>query len=143
VPDATERLAWVHDRTGGRGADVVVNCASSPAFAEAIGLARRGGHIVTVGVAGKADITYGSPLLWRGLRIDFVVMAEPRHFMQAIEFLSSASGRFPFERMLSGRFDLDGTSQAMRGMAEFREIKPVIYPNGIPIGEKQMGAAPA
>jgi L-iditol 2-dehydrogenase len=143
VPDAAERVAWVHDRTGGRGADIVVNCASSPAFAEAIGLARRGGHIVTVGVAGKADITYGSPLLWRGLRIDFVVMAEPRHFMQAIEFLSSASGRFPFERMLSGRFDLDGTSEAMRGMAEFREIKPVIYPNGIPTGEKQMGAPPA
>jgi L-iditol 2-dehydrogenase len=132
VADTAARLAWVQERTNGRGADVVVNCASSPAFAEALGLARRGGRVVTVGVAGKADVTYGSPLLWRGLRIDFVVMAEARHFMQAIDFLSSAHERFPFERLLSGQFDLNGTTEAMHGMAGFREIKPVIYPNGIP-----------
>lgn len=129
VTDVADRLQWVRDKTGGRGGDIVINCASSPAFVEAVSLARRGGRIVTVGVAGSSDLTYNSALLWKGLRINFVVMAEARHFMQAIDFLSSARKAFPFEKMLSGRFGLDGTTDALRGMADFREIKPVILPH--------------
>jgi L-iditol 2-dehydrogenase len=129
VTDPADRLKWVHDHTGGRGADAVVNCASSPAFVEAIAMARRGGRVVTIGVAGVADITYGQQLLWKGLRINFVVMAEARHFMQALDFLASRKKAFPFEKILSNTFNLEGTSEALRGMAAFQEIKPVILPH--------------
>jgi threonine dehydrogenase-like Zn-dependent dehydrogenase len=129
VPDPAERLKWVQDRTGGRGADAVINCASSPAFVEAIGLARRGGRVVTIGVAGEGNVTYNQALLWKGLRVSFVVMAEARHFMQALDFIASRHRMFPFEKMLSNTFDLAGTTEALRGMAAFREIKPVILPH--------------
>jgi threonine dehydrogenase-like Zn-dependent dehydrogenase len=129
VKDPKERLKWVQDKTGGRGADAVVNAASSPAFVEALGLARRGGRVVSIGVAGAADFTYDQHLLWRGLRINFVVMAEARHFLQALEFLASRRKVFPFEKMLSNTFDLAGTTKALEGMAAFKEIKPVILPH--------------
>ncbi len=129
VTEPAERLKWVHEHTDGRGADAVINCASSPAFIEAIGLARRGGRIVTIGVAGDANLTYNQALLWKGLRINFVVMAEARHFMQALDFLASRRHDFPFDKMLSGTFNLEGTTQALRGMAVFSEIKPVILPH--------------
>ena len=63
------------------------------------------------------------------MRIDTVVMAEARHFYQALEFLATRADRFPFERLLSNRFPLARTTDALRGMAEFREIKPVILPH--------------
>lgn len=129
VTDPAERLAWVQERTGGRGADVVVNCATAPALVEALDLARRGGRVVNVGVGGDASIPLHHPLLFKALNISFVVMAEARHFLQAIEFLATHRERFDFASMLSNRFDLTGTSDALAGMAAFREIKPVIFPN--------------
>ncbi len=56
-------------------------------------------------------------------------MAEARHFYAAIDFLATRGGRFPFERLLSNRFPLERTTEALRGMAAFREIKPVIEPH--------------
>lgn len=131
VTDPQERAAWIRARTGGRGADAVINCASSPAFVEALQLVRRGGRVVTIGVAGEGKVAYDHELLWKGLRVSFVVMAEARHFMQAIEFLASRRDAFPFDKMLSNRFDLAGTTQALQGMAAFREIKPVIFPHAL------------
>ena len=84
---------------------------------------------MTIGVAGEADFTYGQALLWKGLRVSFTVMAEARHFMQALDFLSSRKKVFPFEKMLSNTFNLEGTTEALRGMASFKEIKPVILPH--------------
>jgi len=131
VTDPGERLKWVHGYTGGRGADAVVNCASAAAFVEATALARRGGRVVSIGVAAPATLTVDQPFLWKQLRIQSVVMAEPRHFLQGLDFLASRGSDFPFEKMLSNSFTLEETTQAMRGMADFREIKPVIYPHSV------------
>jgi threonine dehydrogenase-like Zn-dependent dehydrogenase len=129
VKDPKERIAWVHDHTGGRGADAVVNCANAYAFVEGLDLARRGGRVVSIGVGGTPSIQVTQALLWKQLHINTVVMAEPRHFLQALEFLASRRKHFPFEKMLSRVFKLEDTGEALREMNELREIKPVIYPN--------------
>jgi L-iditol 2-dehydrogenase len=129
VTDPAERAAWVRELTGGRGADVVANCASSHALVEAFDLVRRGGRITTMGVGGEATLKLVHPVLWKGLRVNFTVMAEPRHFLQALEFIESRMKEVPFEKMLSNTFDLTGTTEALSGMVAMREIKPVILPN--------------
>jgi hypothetical protein len=58
-----------------------------------------------------------------------VVAAEARHWHQAIEFIAARRHVFPFEKMISNTFALEKTGDALRGMAEYREIKPLIYPN--------------
>jgi Zn-dependent alcohol dehydrogenase len=58
-------------------------------------------------------------------------MAEARHFYEAIDFLASRKDDFPFEKMLSNTFTLEQTTEALRGMAAFREIKPVILLLGV------------
>ncbi len=131
VTQPADRAAWVLERTGGRGADVVINCASIPAFVEAMTLARRGGRVVSIGAGGEATLNVTTPFIWKQLRIQTVVMAEARHFLQALEFLASRKDTFPFEKMLSNTFTLEETGVALSGMAEFREIKPVIYPHGL------------
>jgi L-iditol 2-dehydrogenase len=129
VRNPADRQTWVLDHTGGRGADAVVNCASSVAFVEGLDLVRRGGRVVSIGVGGNAKIDVTQALLWKQLRINTVVMAEARHFMQALDFLSSRGRDFPFAKMISNTYALEDTGAALRGMATLTEIKPVIYPN--------------
>jgi len=129
VTDAGARLQWVRELTGGRGADIVINCATAPALVEALQLARRGARVVNLGQGHAAEMTIPSSVLWKQIRIDMVVMAEARHWLQALEFLASRRNDFPFEKMISNSFTLEGTTEALRGMDAYREIKPVIYPH--------------
>ena len=51
VSDPAELREAVMDATGGRGTDIVIECVGSPAlYAEAQGLARRGGHLIVFGL---------------------------------------------------------------------------------------------
>lgn len=128
MPAIEDRVRWIRERTDGRGADIVMNCASSGAFIDSMHMARPGGRVVNIGVSGGPPLALPAELLFRQIRISTVVMAEARHFYEAIEFLATRRDRFPFEKMLSNTFPLEGTTAALRGMAEYREIKPVILP---------------
>lgn len=130
VPDAKERVAWALERTAGRGADIVMQCANSPALIEGLEMVRRGGRLINVGVSGGSPLSIPPLLFFRGVRVNSVVMAEARHFYQAIEFLATRRDAFPFNRLFSNTFGLDGVTQALLGMANYSEIKPVIAPNG-------------
>jgi threonine dehydrogenase-like Zn-dependent dehydrogenase len=132
LPDLDDRVAWIRERTGGRGADLVFNCASSAAFVDGLRMVRPGGRFVSLGTSGGPPLALDPDLLFRGVRIGTVVMAEARHFFEAIEFLATRRERFPFERLLSNRFALAETTGALRGMAALREIKPVIVPHARP-----------
>jgi L-iditol 2-dehydrogenase len=130
MPAVADRIAWIRERTGGRGADIVLNCASSPAFIDAVSMVRPGGRVVNYAVSGGPPLAFDPDLLFRQIRISTVVMAEARHFYEAIAFLATRQDEFPFERLLSNRFPLERASDAIRGMAAFTEIKPVIVPHG-------------
>lgn len=132
MADVAERINWARAMTEGRGADIVFNCAASPALVEAMRMARPGGKLVQVATSGGADIALPPLLLFRGVRMLLPIMAEARHFFQAMEFLRRARDRFPLEEMISGAYDLAGTGLALKRMADLQEVKPVIYPNGPP-----------
>jgi len=126
----SERLAWVRERTGGRGADIVFNCANSAAFLESLDMCRRGGRVVSIGHSSGPALPLEPDKLFDGITIRTVVMAEARHFYEAVTFLSSRIDEFPFDRMLSNTYTLERTTDAMRGMANFTEVKPVIVAHG-------------
>ena len=51
---------------------------------------------------------------------------EPRHWLQAVEFLASRRDRFPFDDMISKSYKLEEVNEAMSAMANFEVVKPVI-----------------
>src|SRR5581483_5212094 len=53
VTDEAERRKWVRDHTDGRGADVVIQVANNLATPEGLGLLRRGGRFVHIGMGGS------------------------------------------------------------------------------------------
>jgi len=128
VTDPAERAAWVRGETDGRGPDIVVQCANTVAIVEAMQMARPGARIVSIGNSQGAPLSIPQELFFKHLRIIGVRMAEAKHFYQALDFLNANRYRFDFELMLTGRYPLAGTSEAIAAMAALREVKPVILP---------------
>jgi L-iditol 2-dehydrogenase len=126
TPSLSDRIAWVRDQTSGRGADIVFQCAVTSVLPEAIEMVRSNGRVVSIGIGGGAATL--SPTMFKPMRINMVVMAEPRHFYQAIDFLATRRRRFDFDRIISGTYTLDKTTEALRRMASFEEVKPLILP---------------
>lgn len=129
MPEAADRIAWVRENTEGRGADVVINCATGPSLVEAMRMTRPGGRLVQVAVGGAGDIAIAPPLLFRGVTLLSTVMAEARHFYQAIKFVATRRDRFDFGRLISNSYPLARTGDALRGMEETVEVKPLILPH--------------
>jgi len=127
VADPEVRIAWVRDHTDGRGGDVVIQVATGDAVGEGLRMTRPGGRYVSIGAGGKKPV----PLEALGQAISYVniAQAEPRHWLQAVRFLASRRS-FPFERIITGAYGLNDASEAFRLMAEFKLVKPVIYPHG-------------
>ena len=131
VPDPAQRKAWALEQTAGRGPDVVLQCAGSPAIVEGLDLVRRGGKLVSIGATGGTIALPGGVFTGKYVDVLGIVMAEGRHFYEAVNFLATRKTQFPFERMITGSYGLDGVTDALAGMAAFREVKPVIVPGSV------------
>ena len=55
--------------------------------------------------------------------------AEPRHWLQAIDFLASRKNTFPFEEMITASYTLDQVNEALQAMASYQVVKAAIYFN--------------
>lgn len=126
VTNPKERRKWVLDHTDGRGADVVIQVANNLAVPEGLTMLRGGGRYVDIGVGGgKADIAVHS--LPQEMTFHTIRSAEPRHWLQAIDFLASRKNIFPFEEMISASYTLDQVNEALQAMASYQVVKAVIY----------------
>jgi threonine dehydrogenase-like Zn-dependent dehydrogenase len=124
VTDANERRTWVRDHTEGRGADIVVQVANNLAVPEGLTLLRDGGRFVNIGAGGKAAVEVNR--LPQEMIFHTIRSGEPRHWLQAIDFLASRKKTFPFEDMISASYSLDQVNDALEAMASYRVVKPVI-----------------
>ena len=127
VTDAKDRRRWVHDHTDGRGADIVVQVANNMAVPEGITLLRGGGRFVNIGAGGKANI--GVQDLPEEMVFHTIRSGEPRHWLQAIDFLASRRKTFPFEEMITAEYKLEQINDALQAMANYEIVKGVIYFN--------------
>jgi threonine dehydrogenase-like Zn-dependent dehydrogenase len=124
VKSAADRRRWVLDRTGGRGADVVIQVANNTAVPEGLTMLRGGGRYLHIGAGGDASISVDK--IPQQITFIHVRSAEPRHWLQAIDFLASRADRFPFEDMISARYRLEQINEAMEAMANFEVVKAAI-----------------
>jgi len=130
VPHPADRRAWVREQTAGRGADVVIQAADNRAVPEGLSMLRDGGRFVSVGVGGKAEIEVGK--LPGECTLYTVRSGEPRHWLQALDFLDAHRARYPFEEMISAHYALGEINEAMAQMASYQVVKAALYPGGVP-----------
>ena len=124
VTDEADRVRWVQDHTDGRGADVVIQVANNLAVPEGLAMLRRGGRSVHIGVGGKANIPVDKTP--EEMTLHTVRSGEPRHWLQAIDFLASRKNTFPFEEMISASYPLDRMNEAIQAMASYSVVKAAI-----------------
>ncbi|MFN3892156.1 MAG: zinc-binding dehydrogenase [Beijerinckiaceae bacterium] len=124
VTDTQDRKEWVHSHTGGRGADIVIQAATNSAVPEGLSLLRGGGRFLNIGVGGRAAVAVET--LPQQLSFLTVRSGEPRHWLQALDFMATRKHRYPFEDMISARYKLEQINDAMKAMASFQVVKASI-----------------
>ena len=124
VTDPKERRQWVLDHTDGRGADIVIQVANNLAVPEGLTMLRDGGRFVNIGAGGNANIAARN--LPQEMTFHTIRSGEPRHWLQAIDFLASRRNTFPFEEMITASYTLDQVNEALQAMASYQVVKAVI-----------------
>lgn len=126
-----ERETEVRERTGGRGADVVIEATGVPAAVrEGLRLARDGGRYVIAGHytdAGEVAINPQADINRKHLEIRGTWGAEFNHFYRMIGVLER-HGDLGWERLVSKHFGLDEMNEALEAVAGGRVVKAVVKP---------------
>jgi D-arabinose 1-dehydrogenase-like Zn-dependent alcohol dehydrogenase len=115
TPD--DRVKRVKALTGGDGADAVLEVAGTAlAVPEGIGMLCSGGVYLAVGNInqGKKVEIDPSQLVHGGKSILGIMWYTPRSLLEALEFLSTRSQRYPFQKVLSHQYPLTRIDDAFR-----------------------------
>jgi L-iditol 2-dehydrogenase len=120
--------------THGRGADVVVDCTGVPAgFRLGLDLIREGGLLVEVGAfvdGGEVPVNPHRDILAKNVRIMGVAGDDLGSYATGIGLLEATQAKFPWMAMISHRFTLGDSSQAMATALGPDSMKVVFQPNG-------------
>ena len=131
ITDPDARLDQVRQLTGGYGADAVIECVGSPAVVgEGFEMCRDGGSYLVLGHYGDAGTAPLNPhvITRKQLTVYGLWASEPRHMRSALEFLREHGKEFPFDRLVSHRFPLDDTFEALQTTSRWASSKSVVIP---------------
>jgi 5-exo-hydroxycamphor dehydrogenase len=121
------RVARVLELTGGRGADLVVECAGVPAAViEGLEMLRVNGRYLILGHYGDAGTVALNPHVVNKKQVTITGSwsAANRHFLQALSLLR----RVPVERLVTHRFALHEANEAILATERHEALKAVIVP---------------
>ncbi len=125
-----ERLARVRELTNGRGADWVYECAgTNAAVSEALTLARRGGAVLTSGIAvptGEIAVDWFRIVNFKNLRIQGVWLSDTRHLRQSLGLV--IDNIKAYSRLITHRFPLAQANEALAAVEKGETVKAVLVP---------------
>ncbi len=113
------------------GADAVIEVAGTPEVIPAgLSMLRTGGCYVLAGVVNPgAHVTVDAHhILRRCLTVRGVHNYHPRHLVQALDFVVTTRGRFPFSDLVDGVYSLEDINVAFRDAAERRVLRAAVIP---------------
>lgn len=128
VKDPAERREMVLSLTEGRGPEVVVEASGVPeAIDEGLDIVQKGGRYLVLGQSSFGKVRIMPSLITsKNLTIIGSISATIAHFYKALEFIKTRRQKYPLGEIVTGRYRLEEINEALRSMAEGKEIKPVI-----------------
>ncbi len=123
-----ERREFIFGRTGGRGADVVVEATGDPsAVDEGLPLLRSGGAYLSIGFSqppGNCNVDFFKEVVRKNVKIQGVWVSGTRHTFQALRLIEKEKDLFG--RMITHRFGLDEANKALSVMESREALKAVL-----------------
>jgi L-iditol 2-dehydrogenase len=116
VGELADRVEAVHRVTGGRGADVVVDCSGVPeTFVDALALVRWGGTVIEAGAFVDLGAVPVNPNLicTRNIRVIGIGGETDTAYSPAMDAMVAHLDRMPLERIVSHRFPLERAAEAL------------------------------
>ncbi|GAB3535172.1 hypothetical protein GCM10027403_12430 [Arthrobacter tecti] len=124
-PRTVDQEKWIHDWTGGAGADVVFEVSGSPvAVLAATSLIKARGTLVVVAIHGTPREVDLQRLFWRELTIVGARVYQKADFLQAIKLLDE--GRIPAATLISEIVPLADTQTALENLAAGKAMKILV-----------------
>jgi 5-exo-hydroxycamphor dehydrogenase len=131
IKSADDRVERVRELTDGRGADVVIEAAGAiPAFPEGLRMVAKGGRYLIIGLWSAPGTVPVEPrfLNNNNLRIVGNALAQPSHIYGAMHLARKYHREFALTDVITHRFALDASQQALEAVARLETVKAVIVP---------------
>ncbi len=129
---AAERAAWVRQRTGGRGADVVIEAAGAPeAVVQAMQCVRDAGRVVVLGqYTDHGDVAFNphADLNQKHLDVRGCWGSDYSHFHRAVQVAGHARLGAPWRSLPVREFRLQDVAQALAAVANGEVVKALVVP---------------
>jgi threonine dehydrogenase-like Zn-dependent dehydrogenase len=129
---ADELLARVREQTGGRGADIVLDCSGVPeTFVASLRMARVGGTVVEAGAfvdMGAVEINPNADICTRNVSVLGIGGETAESYLPAMELLARNLDRLPLDRFVSHRLPLEQAEQAVQLAQRDEAMKVVLAP---------------
>jgi L-iditol 2-dehydrogenase len=130
--DADARNAWILERTGGRGADVVIEATGAPvAVVQAMQEVRDAGTVVVVGqYTDHGDVPFNPHVDLNRKHVDVRGCwgSDYGHFHRAVAILSDPERAAPWRTLDLVDYGLDDAQRALDDVAAGRVVKALIDP---------------
>jgi threonine dehydrogenase-like Zn-dependent dehydrogenase len=128
-----ERIDSVRRRTGGRGADVVVDCSGiAETFTEALELVRWGGTVIEAGAfvdLGPVQVNPNRDICTRNVCVLGIGGETSDGYAPAMDAMAAHLDELPLERVVTHRLPLDDAQEAIR-LSESPEAMKVVFAPG-------------
>jgi threonine dehydrogenase-like Zn-dependent dehydrogenase len=128
-----ERLAWVLELTGNRGADVTIEATGAPdAVVQAMRFTRDAGRVVVVGQYtdhGLAPFNPHLDLNKKHLDIRGCWGSDFSHFYRGVQLISDSTRSTSWTRMQQQKYKLDQANEALAAVADGDVLKALIEPS--------------
>lgn len=132
VPAAEDRVGWVRERTGGRGADVVIEASGNPkAVPEGLEMLRDGGRCVVVGQytdSGDATLNPHRQINRKHATVLGCWGYEFSHLHRSLAMMARHNGRFRWRELVTREYPLEKADEALADMEKLAVVKALIRP---------------
>jgi L-iditol 2-dehydrogenase len=134
IPSPHDRIQLIKELSLSKyGADVVLECTGVPsAFAEGAQFARDGGKYVIAGQfmdAGPAENFHPFWITFKELTVKGSYSWQPRHTAKAVALLEKIQDKYPLRDLVSHKFTLEETTEAVLAVKEWKTMKAVLVPS--------------
>ncbi len=132
MPDPSDRVRWVRDRTSGRGADVVIEASGNPAAVpEGLEMLRDAGRFVVVGQytdGGDVSLNPHRHVNRRHATVLGCWGYEFSHLHRSLAMMAKHRGRFRWRELVTAEYPLARAGEALAGMERLAVVKALIRP---------------